>query len=86
MGPPHRLSNRPNLLIFKMLILRMKPLSVAVLEGEGRRELEHYNTEQVVSDFEPHRVAWFNAHDERWLETQKPMVTNEFLWPSASFF
>ena len=50
-------SNRTNLLIFKMLILRMKPLSVAVLEGEGRRELEHYNTEQVVSDFEPHRVC-----------------------------
>ena len=33
-----------------MLILRMKPLSVAVVEGEGGRESEQYNTEKVVTE------------------------------------
>lgn len=33
-----------------MLILRMKPLSVAVMEGEGGRESEQYNTEKVVTE------------------------------------
>lgn len=45
--PYHRLDNRTNLLIFTMLILRMKPLLVAVVEGEGGRESEQYNTEKL---------------------------------------
>ena len=39
--PYRRLGNQLNLLITRMLILRMKPLSVAVFGGEGGRKPEH---------------------------------------------